>query len=79
MRFNKEVSKLLVLNALKECGFEAKILKSVQVTQFEGIRFHLVEINNFINENSSNFKKLSQSKIKPFVKILGYYAKPIII
>ncbi|MBM3589823.1 MAG: hypothetical protein FJX30_00395 [Alphaproteobacteria bacterium] len=76
---NREISKLSVINTLKECGFEAKILKSVQVSQFEGIRFHLAEINNFINENSLNLKKLSQSKIKPFVKILGYYAKPIII
>ena len=39
----KEISKSSILSALNEVGFEGKILKSAQIIQFDGIKFHLIE------------------------------------
>ena len=76
---SKEISKSAILSALKEVGLEGKILKSTQVMQFDGIKFHLIEIEGFYLENDAVFKKLSQSKIKPFIKVLGHFAQTILI
>ena len=75
----KEVNKSAILTALKEVGLEGKILKSAQVMQFDGIKFHLIELEGFYLENDEIFKKLSQSKIKPYVKVLGHFAQTILI
>ncbi len=75
----KEVNKSAILSAFKEVGLEGKILKSAQVMQFDGIKFHLIEIEGFYLENDAVFKKLSQSKIKPFIKVLGHFAQTILI
>lgn len=75
----KEVNKSDILTALKEIGLEGKILKSAQVMQFDGIKFHLIEIEGFHLENDAVFKKLSQSKIKPFIKVLGHFPQTILI
>jgi hypothetical protein len=47
--------------------------------QFDGIRFHLIELEGFHLENDDVFKKLSQSKIKPYIKVLGHFAQTILI
>jgi len=75
----KEVNKSAILSAFKEVGLEGKILKSAQVMQFDGIKFHLIEIDGFHLENDAVFKKLSQSKIKPFIKVLGHFPQTILI
>jgi len=75
----KEINKYSLQNELNNFNIDGKILKSVQIIQFEGIRFHLAEINGFIDENNDDLKKFSTAKYKPFVKILGHFAKPIII
>ena len=75
----REVNKSAILTALKEVGLEGKILKSTQVLQFDGIKFHLIELEGFHLENDDVFKKLSQSKIKPYVKVLGHFAQTILI
>lgn len=75
----KEINKSAILSALKEVGIEGKILKSAQVMQFDGIKFHLIELEGFYLENDEIFKKLSQSKIKPYVKVLGHFAQTILI
>lgn len=75
----KEINKSAILSALKEVGLEGKILKSTQVMQFDGIKFHLIELDGFHLENDDVFKKLSQSKIKPYVKVLGHFAQTILI
>jgi chorismate mutase len=75
----KEINKYSLQNEFKNYNIDGKILKSVQLIQFEGIRFHLVEINGFIDEQDENLIKFSSSKFKPFIKILGHFAKPIII
>jgi hypothetical protein len=76
---SKEINKSAILSALKEVGIEGKILKSTQVMQFDGIKFHLIEIDGFYLENDEIFKKLSQSKIKPYIKVLGHFAQTILI
>ena len=76
---SKEIGKSAILTAFKEVGLEGKILKSTQVMQFDGIKFHLIEIEGFHLENDAVFKKLSQSKIKPFIKVLGHFAQTILI
>lgn len=75
----REVNKSAILSAFKEVVLEGKILKSAQVMQFDGIKFHLIEIEGFYLENDAVFKKLSQSKIKPFIKVLGHFAQTILI
>lgn len=75
----KEISKSSILSALNEVGFEGKILKSTQIIQFDGIKFHLIELKGFYLENDEIIKKFSQTKIKPFVKVLGHFAQTILI
>jgi len=75
----KEISKYSLQNELKNYNINGKILKSVELIQFEGIRFHLIETDNFIDENNPDLKKFATAKFKPFIKILGHFAKPIVI
>jgi len=76
---NKEVNKSAILSALKEVELDGKILKSTQIMQFDGIKFHLIELKGFYLENDLVLKKFSQSKIKPYVKVLGHFAQTILI
>ena len=76
---SKEASRSSILSALNEVGFEGKILKSAQIIQFDGIKFHLIELKGFYLENDEIIKKFSQTKIKPFVKVLGHFAQTILI
>ena len=76
---SKEINKSAILSAIKEIGLEGKIIKSAQVMQFDGIKFHLIELNGFYLENDDIFKKLSHTKIKPYIKVLGHYAQTILI
>lgn len=70
-------SKHQVEDALKKSGFKFKILKSDKLEQIHNINFHLVEIDGFFLENSDEVKNFLKSEIKPFVKILGHFAKTI--
>lgn len=74
----KEISKTQILSALKEQGLAAKILKSVKIEQVEGIMFHLAELDGFYLEDDIAIKNFAKSKLKPFAKILGHYAKAIV-
>ena len=76
---SKEVSKSAILSALKEVELDGKILKSAQIIQFDGIKFHLIELKGFYLENDLVFKKFSQTKIKPYIKVLGHFAQTILI
>ncbi|MFM6973174.1 MAG: chorismate mutase [Alphaproteobacteria bacterium] len=75
----KEVAKSTILSALNEVKIEAKILKSAQIIQFEGIKFHLIELNGFYLNTDIAVKKFTQVKFKPFVKVLGHYPTQIIL
>ena len=76
---SKEITKSAILSALKEVELDGKILKSAQIMQFDGIKFHLIELKGFYLENDLILKKFSQSKIKPYVKVLGHFAQTILI
>ena len=76
---SKEITKSAILSALKEVELDGKILKSAQIIQFDGIKFHLIELKGFYLENDEIFKKFSQTKIKPYVKVLGHFAQTILI
>jgi hypothetical protein len=76
---SKEVTKSGIIWALKEAELDGKILKSAQIMQFDGIKFHLIELKGFYLENDLVLKKFSQSKIKPYVKVLGHFAQTILI
>jgi len=66
-----------LVSVLKNNGFTAKILKSVQMSQFSGMTFYLVEAEGFYLENDASILALKKSKISAFVKILGHFANPI--
>ena len=76
---SKEVSKSAILSTLKEVELDGKILKSAQIIQFDGIKFHLIELKGFYLENDEILKKFSQTKIKPYIKVLGHFAQTILI
>jgi hypothetical protein len=67
------ISKSQLLTAMSDNQIEGKILKSTRLKQVDDILFYLVEAQGFFDENSEEIKKLSKSKIHPFVKILGVY------
>lgn len=72
-----EVSRHQLLNVLKEEQLEARILKAASTKQFDRISFFLIELNGFFEENSEILKRLAAHKTKPFVKVIGHFAKPI--
>ena len=76
---SKEITKSAILSALKEVELDGKILKSAQIIQFDGIKFHLIELKGFYLENDEILKKFSQTKIKPYIKVLGHFAQTILI
>lgn len=76
---SKEISKSQILNELKNLNLSAKILKSVKLNQVDGMIFSLVEVDGFYLENDEVVKNFMKSKIKPYVKILGHFARPILL
>jgi chorismate mutase len=76
---NKEISKSQILAALKEFNLQGKILKSVNLHQVDGLVFYLIELEGFYVESDEAIKNFAASKIKPYVKILGHYATPIMV
>ena len=79
LELDSEVSKSRVLSALKEQNLEAKILKSVKLQQVDRITFYLVELSGFYLEGDEAIKNLSKASIKPYVKVLGSYALPVMV
>lgn len=76
---SKDITKSAILSALKEVELDGKILKSAQIIQFDGIKFYLIELKGFYLENDEILKKFSQTKIKPYIKVLGHFAQTILI
>ena len=75
----KEVAKTTILGALSELEIVGKVLKTAQIIQFEGIKFHLIELDGFYLNQDERIKKFAQAKFKPFVKVLGHYPTSIIL
>lgn len=74
---NSLFSKNQVEESFKKSGLKFRILKSDKLEQINNVHFHLVEVEGFFTDESSEIKSLSKSEIKPFVKILGHFAKTI--
>lgn len=76
---NSQFSKSQIISLFKDNNFNPKILKSVKIQQLLGMVFYLIELDGFYLEDNLILKKLSQSNIKPFIKVLGHFPKPIIL
>ncbi|MES2677923.1 MAG: chorismate mutase [Pseudomonadota bacterium] len=73
-----EFSKYQVDEALNATKLKFKILQSAKLDQIQNVNFYLIEIDGFFEEQSPEIIQFSHSQIKPFVKVLGHFAKPII-
>ena len=79
VELSNEISKSQLLSTLKEHQLNARILKSVKMPQVDSMIFYLLDIEGFIAENNPVMQKLKSTKIKPYIKVIGHYATPIII
>lgn len=79
LEVSKDFPKSDILASLSNCGFAARILKSTKLPQIDNVVFYLVEVAGFYVSESPEVKELSKSKVRPFVKVLGNYATPIVI
>jgi chorismate mutase / prephenate dehydratase len=61
----------------EEQNLKAKVLKSVRLHKIEGVNFYLIEAAGFWLEEDEAVKNLSKTSIKPYVKVIGHYAKEI--
>lgn len=73
----KEVSRSQILAAFVEQELKATILKSVKLPQVDDVIFYLVELEGFHSEEDAVIKNLVKSKHRPYVRVLGTYARPI--
>jgi chorismate mutase / prephenate dehydratase len=78
IELDKEFSRYQLEEALEKVGWKFKILHSVKINQIANINFYLVELDGFFIEKSTQISNFSQSNIKPFAKVLGHFAKPIV-
>jgi chorismate mutase len=77
MELDKDISKYQLEDALKKNGWNFKILQTAKLGQVININFYLVQIDGFFTETSQQIKDFSKNPIKPFIKILGHFAKTI--
>jgi hypothetical protein len=77
VEIDKKITKYQIDDALKATKLKFKILQSANIDQINNISFYLVEIDGFFDEKSAEIIKFSNSEIKPFVKVLGHFAKGI--
>lgn len=77
VEISNEISKSQLLATLKEHQINAQILKSVKLPQVDSMIFYLLDVDGFIAENNPVLQQLKATKIKPYIKVLGYYATPI--
>ena len=74
-----KTSKSEIITLLKNLNITFKILSFIKNSQFEGFHFYLIEIYGFYLQEDITIKNMTQSKIKPFIKIIGHYPEPIIL
>jgi chorismate mutase/prephenate dehydratase len=77
MEVGKETSKHQIEETLNKAKFDAKILQSAKLESIDNITFYLVELEGFFDQTDKKIIELSKSTIKPFVKVLGHFAKTI--
>ncbi len=78
IEISNEFSAKQTEEALNETNLKFKILQLAKLEQIQNVNFYLVEVDGFFEENSPEIIELSGNKIKPFIKVLGHFAKPLI-
>lgn len=63
-----------IFHKLEELGFKFKILDKSNLVQIPDIDFYLIEFENFIDTKNKKLNQFIESDLKPFIKIIGYYA-----
>ncbi len=79
VELNKEFSKSQLIAVFKEQNINVKILRTAKLAQVEAVLFYLLEVEGFFTENDAVIKVIGKSKIKPYIKVLGNYATPIVV
>ncbi|MDX2082602.1 MAG: chorismate mutase [Rickettsiales bacterium] len=77
LEVKKEISRSQVSEIFAKQNLTITILKSVKLPQIDDIIFYLIEVAGFFEDDSAAIKELKQSKIRPYIKVLGSYAVPI--
>jgi chorismate mutase len=77
LELNNDYSAGLLQKSLIEFGFKAKIIKNVKLKEVRSVSFYLIEIDGFYTNESDAVREISQSKLRPHIKIIGNYPTPI--
>jgi len=77
IEFEKSVNKSDINLELKSLEIDFKILDQSNLSQIDNIDFYLIELKGFFDIKNAKIQKFLQSKLKPFIKIIGYYANSI--
>lgn len=72
---DQRFAKAEVVDALKKLKLNARILRAVEFSLVEDMVCYLIELDGFHPEKS--LAELTKSEIKPYFKVLGYFATPI--
>lgn len=71
----KNITKQDLILSLKKCEIEGKIIANSTLKSVQDMNFYLFQAEGFFDENSCAIKNFEKSKIKPFFKIIGHFAK----
>lgn len=69
-----KASKNDIIHKLEELGFKFKILDKSNLVQITDIDFYLIEFEGFFDMKDKKLNQFIESNLKPFIKIIGYYA-----
>ena len=79
VELNKEFSRSQLIATFKEQNIDVKILRCAKLAQVDGMLFYLLEASGFFTEKDDVLKTITKSKIKPYIKVIGNYATPILV
>ena len=77
IELDSQFSRYQLENELEKSGLKFKIITTVKLDQVHNIVFYLVELDGFFEEKNQTLIDLSKSEVRPFIKVLGHFAKPI--
>ncbi len=73
VELSDEFSKQQLISVFREQNISVKILQSVKLKQVAHMQFYLLEADGFFLEE--DLKNVAKSKLKPYIKTIGHYAK----
>ena len=74
VEFKNNINRSDIINELKLLNFDFKILDESNISQINNIDFYLIEFIGFFDFKDKKIQKLQNSKLKPLIKIIGYYS-----